>query len=86
MPRDNGGHPLIEEYVTGVDLRIVVIGYEVVAAAVRRPAQVQGDGRHTVAELIEKQSRRRAAATGRREPHPGRRRDPALRQGRRVPT
>ena len=61
---DNGGHPLLEEYVTGVDLRIVVIGYEVVAAAVRHPAQVQGDGRHTVAELIEKQSRRRAAATG----------------------
>lgn len=61
---DNGGHPLIEEFVAGVDLRIVVIGYEVVAAAVRRPAQVQGDGRHTVSELIEKQSRRRAAATG----------------------
>ena len=55
---------LIEEFVSGADLRIIVIGGEVVAAAVRRPATIRGDGRHTVGELIEKQSRRRAAATG----------------------
>jgi len=55
---------VIEEFVAGQDLRIVVIGYEVVAAAIRRPANVVGTGRHTVAELIDKQSRRRAAATG----------------------
>jgi D-alanine-D-alanine ligase-like ATP-grasp enzyme len=34
------------------------------AAAVRRPASVIGDGEHTVRELIEAHSRRRAAATG----------------------
>jgi GNAT-family acetyltransferase (TIGR03103 family) len=55
---------LLEEYVEGHDLRIVVIDFKVVAAAIRRPAQVVGTGRHTVRELIEKQSRRRAAATG----------------------
>jgi GNAT-family acetyltransferase (TIGR03103 family) len=55
---------LLEEYVEGHDLRIVVIDFKVVAAAIRRPAQVIGTGRHTVRELIEKQSRRRAAATG----------------------
>jgi GNAT-family acetyltransferase (TIGR03103 family) len=55
---------LIEEYVTGHDLRVLVIDHEVVAAAVRKPATVVGDGRHTVDELIRKQSRRRAAATG----------------------
>jgi GNAT-family acetyltransferase (TIGR03103 family) len=55
---------LIEERITGDDLRIVVIDHEVVAAAVRRPASVVGDGRHTVRELVEAQSRRRAAATG----------------------
>jgi len=55
---------LIEELVTGQDLRVVVIDHEVVAAAVRRPAQVIGSGRHTVKELIEAQSRRRAAVTG----------------------
>ncbi len=55
---------LLEEFVHGQDLRVVVIGYKVVAAAIRRPAEITGTGRQTVAELIEKQSRRRAAATG----------------------
>jgi len=34
-----------------------------VAAAVRKPATVMGDGKHSIRELIETQSRRRAAAT-----------------------
>jgi GNAT-family acetyltransferase (TIGR03103 family) len=55
---------LVEELVEGEDLRVVVIDLEVVAAATRRPAAVSGTGRHTVRELIQKQSRRRAAATG----------------------
>jgi len=59
-----GEKVLLEEFVTGEDLRIVVVDHRVVAAAVRRPAQVAGTGTHTVRQLIEKQSRRRAAATG----------------------
>lgn len=55
---------LLEQFVEGQDLRIVVINYAVVAAAVRRPPQVTGDGRLTIGQLIEAQSRRRAAATG----------------------
>jgi len=55
---------LIEEMCPGDDLRIVVIDHRVVAAAIRRPAAVVGDGQHTVADLIDAQSRRRAAATG----------------------
>lgn len=55
---------LIEECVSGEDLRVIVIDHEVVAAAVRRPATVVGTGRHAVRDLIEVQSRRRAAATG----------------------
>lgn len=55
---------LLEQYCQGQDLRIVVINHRVVAAAIRRPASVVGDGSATIAELIEKQSRRRAAATG----------------------
>lgn len=54
---------VMEEFVAGQDLRIIVIDGEAVAAAVRRPASIIGDGRHTIAELIEKQSRRREAAT-----------------------
>ncbi len=55
---------LLEELVDGHDLRVIVIGHEVVAAAVRRPASVIGDGRTPVRGLIAAQSRRRAAVTG----------------------
>ena len=55
---------LLEECVSGEDLRLVVIDHEVVAAAVRRPAAVVGTGRHTVRQLVDAQSRRRMAATG----------------------
>ncbi|MFA9429514.1 N-acetylglutaminylglutamine synthetase [Egicoccus sp. AB-alg2] len=55
---------LLEECVSGQDLRIVVIGHHVVAAAIRRPATVIGTGEHSVRELIESTSRRRSAATG----------------------
>ncbi len=55
---------LIEECFEGEDLRLIVIDYKVVAAAVRRPACVTGDGRATIREMIDAQSRRRAAATG----------------------
>jgi GNAT-family acetyltransferase (TIGR03103 family) len=54
---------LLEACFKGHDLRLVVIDYKVVAAALRRPARVIGDGRATVRELIGVQSRRRAAAT-----------------------
>ena len=54
---------LIEQYCRGTDLRVVVIDYRVVAAAVRRPPVVVGDGQRSVEALIEKQSRRRQAAT-----------------------
>ncbi len=55
---------ILEEYISGDDLRIIVIGDEVVAAAIRKPAQITGNGKDTVSTLIEKQSRRRSAATG----------------------
>jgi GNAT-family acetyltransferase (TIGR03103 family) len=54
---------LLEEYAPGYDLRIVVIDGRVVAAAIRKPPHIKGTGRDTVRHLIEKQSRRRAAAT-----------------------
>ncbi|MCC5970299.1 MAG: N-acetylglutaminylglutamine synthetase [Pararhodobacter sp.] len=54
---------VVEECFTGEDLRLVVIDYRLVAAALRRPPRIVGDGRATVRDLIETQSRRRAAAT-----------------------
>ena len=61
--RKEGGHIVLEELCDGQDLRIVVIGYKTVAAAIRRPAEVTGDGQSSLAQLIERQSARRAAAT-----------------------
>lgn len=55
---------VVEQFCAGHDLRIVVIDFRVVAAAVRRPPVVVGDGHSSVRALIDKQSRRRAAATG----------------------
>jgi len=55
---------LVEAMVDGLDLRLIVIDYKLVAAAVRRPATVMGDGTSTIGQLIERQSRRRMAATG----------------------
>ena len=54
---------LLEEYASGLDLRILVIEGRVVAAAIRKPPYIKGTGRDSIRELIEKQSRRRAAAT-----------------------
>jgi GNAT-family acetyltransferase (TIGR03103 family) len=60
----NSGRVLVESFHNGEDLRLIVIGFKLVAAAVRRPATIVGNGRQTVRELIDHQSRRRAAATG----------------------
>jgi GNAT-family acetyltransferase (TIGR03103 family) len=66
LARAREQHPevLIEQRAAGDDLRLVVIDHKVVAAALRTPAEVVGTGHHTVRELIDAQSRRRAAATG----------------------
>lgn len=54
---------LLEEMVEGMDLRIIVIDYKVVAAAVRKPPKITGDGQHTILDLVKKQSRRRERAS-----------------------
>lgn len=66
LARAREQHPevLIEQRAPGDDLRLVVIDGKVVAAALRMPAEILGTGHHTIRELIEAQSRRRAAATG----------------------
>ncbi|MCR4267163.1 N-acetylglutaminylglutamine synthetase [Nitratireductor sp. ZSWI3] len=62
--REVSDRVLVEACFDGEDLRLVVIDYRLVAAAVRRAPRVVGDGRKTIEELIAQQSRRRAAATG----------------------
>lgn len=55
---------LLEERLHGEDLRIVVIGEEVVAASVREPPVVVGSGQERLGDLIEALSRARSQATG----------------------
>ena len=61
--RQVGDNVILERMVEGQDLRIIVIDYKVIAAAIRKPPVVVGDGTHTVLELVKKQSRRREQAT-----------------------
>ncbi|HEY8404126.1 MAG TPA: cyanophycin synthetase [Flavobacteriales bacterium] len=44
---------IVEKYITGQDHRVLVINYKFVAAAIRKPAAVIGDGKHTIQELID---------------------------------
>src|SRR4051812_16317211 len=43
---------LIERYIDGFDFRLLVVNGEMVAAARRDPAQVVGDGIHTIEQLV----------------------------------
>lgn len=44
---------IVEKFITGFDFRILVIDNKIVAAAQRVPAHVQGNGKHSIQELID---------------------------------
>ena len=45
---------ICEKYITGRDHRVLVINYKFVAAALRTPAAVVGDGKSSIQQLIDK--------------------------------
>ncbi|PTS94291.1 cyanophycin synthetase [Pedobacter sp. HMWF019] len=47
---------IIERFITGYDFRILVIDHQMVAAALRVPAHVTGNGQLTVQQLIDKEN------------------------------
>jgi cyanophycin synthetase len=47
------GWVIVESFITGRDYRCLIVGGRMQAIAERVPAHVVGDGRHTVAELVE---------------------------------
>ena len=51
-----GRETIVERYLPGADYRLLVVGNRLSAAARREPAQVVGDGKHTVAQLVEKEN------------------------------
>lgn len=48
-----GDETIVERYLPGQDYRLLVVGNRLAAAARREPAQVVGDGSHTIAQLVE---------------------------------
>jgi cyanophycin synthetase len=48
------GAIIVEKYITGDDYRLLVINNKLVAAAVRTPAHVIGDGKSSIQQLIDK--------------------------------
>ncbi len=55
---------IVEQYITGEDYRVLVVGDKVVAAAKREPAHVIGDGVSTIQELIDKANQDPRRGTG----------------------
>ncbi|HTG47329.1 MAG TPA: cyanophycin synthetase [Actinomycetota bacterium] len=51
------GGVVVETFVDGADYRMLVIGGKMIAIAERVPAHVVGDGKRTVAELVERTNR-----------------------------
>ncbi len=52
---DEGTGVIVEQYASGLEHRILVVGDKMVAAARGRAAYIHGDGVHTAAELIDSQ-------------------------------
>lgn len=48
---------IIEKFITGYDFRVLVINNRFIAAALREPANVIGDGKSTIQQLIEKENK-----------------------------
>jgi cyanophycin synthetase len=46
-------HVIVEQFIPGSDYRLLVVGNQLVAAALREPAHVIGDGVSTVRQLVE---------------------------------
>lgn len=48
---------IVEKFISGFDFRILVINHRFIAAALREPAHVTGDGKSTIQQLIDKENK-----------------------------
>ena len=53
LARKHGKRVIVERFIAGFDFRLLVINYKLVAASRRTPANVVGDGKQTIQELID---------------------------------
>jgi cyanophycin synthetase len=63
-----GEEILIEKYVQGRDYRLLVVGDQVAAAAERKPPSVEGDGVHSIAELVDMENQNTNRGVGHSKP------------------
>ena len=59
---------LVEEYINGNDYRVLIVGDQVTAVSLRIPANITGDGIHTIAELVELKNRDQRRGEGHERP------------------
>lgn len=55
---------IVERFITGYDYRVLVINYKVVAASMRKPAHVTGNGTDTVQQLIAEENKNPGRGNG----------------------
>lgn len=48
---------IVERFITGYDFRVLIINHRFIAAALREPAHVIGDGKSTIQELIDAENK-----------------------------
>jgi cyanophycin synthetase len=48
---------IVEKFITGFDFRVLVINHRFIAAALREPAHVIGDGKSTIQQLIDQENK-----------------------------
>ena len=51
-----GDDVIVEKFIQGSDYRVLVVNFKFVAAALRTPACVKGDGIHTIQQLIDREN------------------------------
>src|SRR5262245_31908301 len=51
--REEGASIIVEKHALGGDFRLLVVGEKMVAASRRQPAQVTGDGKRTIQQLVD---------------------------------
>ncbi|TLM78412.1 acylphosphatase [Microbulbifer harenosus] len=57
LARHHSARVIVEQNLTGQDIRVIVIGGKAEAAYVRTPAHVVGDGIHSIRDLMERKNR-----------------------------
>jgi cyanophycin synthetase len=68
LARPEGEGVIVESYAEGSDFRLLIVGDKLVAAARREPANVIGDGQHTIRQLVETENKNPLRSDGHATP------------------